>query len=71
MGRTRFLSMYQKILVALENGRADETLLPHIGELARLHGGDLRLMSSGKDWTEFELRFRLARQPAGSRARVS
>jgi signal transduction histidine kinase len=40
-------------------------------ELARLHGGDLRLVSSEEDWTEFELRFRLARQPVGSSARVS
>jgi signal transduction histidine kinase len=26
-------------------------------ELARLHGGDLRLVSSENDWTEFEVRF--------------
>src|SRR6266576_5097720 len=26
-------------------------------ELARLHGGDLRLLRSGNDWTEFEVRF--------------
>jgi signal transduction histidine kinase len=26
-------------------------------ELARLHGGDLRLVRSGDDWTEFEVRF--------------
>jgi signal transduction histidine kinase len=26
-------------------------------ELARLHGGDLRLLRSEKDWTEFEVRF--------------
>jgi signal transduction histidine kinase len=26
-------------------------------DLARLHGGDLRLISSENDWTEFELRF--------------
>jgi len=26
-------------------------------ELARLHGGDLRLVRSGNDWTEFEVRF--------------
>jgi len=26
-------------------------------ELARLHGGDLRLVQSGDDWTEFEVRF--------------
>ena len=36
--------MYQKILVALENSRADETLLPHIAELAKLHRSDLLLL---------------------------
>ncbi len=36
--------MYQRILVALENGRADETLLPHIEELARMHGSELLLV---------------------------
>src|SRR5438309_4320755 len=36
--------MYRKILVALENSRADETLLPHIGELAKLHGSELLLV---------------------------
>ena len=29
-------------------------------ELARLHGGDLRLVGSENDWTEFELRLRAA-----------
>ena len=29
-------------------------------ELARLHGGDLRLLRSGNDWTEFEARFHTA-----------
>jgi signal transduction histidine kinase len=33
-------------------------------ELARLHGGDLRLVGSEEDWTEFEVRFRLAKQLA-------
>ncbi|HEY0368978.1 MAG TPA: HAMP domain-containing sensor histidine kinase, partial [Chthoniobacterales bacterium] len=32
-------------------------------ELARLHGGDLRLVRSDETWTEFEVRFRAARQP--------
>jgi signal transduction histidine kinase len=32
-------------------------------QLARLHGGDLRLVHSGDDWTEFEIRFPAA-QPA-------
>jgi signal transduction histidine kinase len=40
-------------------------------ELARLHGGDLRLVSSGEDWTQFEVRFRLARQPTGTAAELS
>ena len=31
-------------------------------ELARLHGGDLRLVRSDDDWTEFEVRFRVAQQ---------
>ena len=39
-----FKIMYRKILVALENSRADETLLPHIVELAKLHGSDLLLV---------------------------
>jgi len=30
-------------------------------ELARLHGGDLRLVRSAEDWTEFEVRFRAAK----------
>lgn len=36
--------MYKKILVALENGRADETLIPHVSELARLLGSELLLV---------------------------
>jgi signal transduction histidine kinase len=30
-------------------------------ELSRLHGGDLRLVRSGNDWTEFEARFHTAK----------
>ncbi len=33
-------------------------------ELARLHGGDLRLVRSDDEWTEFEVRFRVAKAPA-------
>jgi len=33
-------------------------------ELARLHGGDLRLVRSDEDWTEFQVRFPMARQAA-------
>ena len=36
--------MYKRILVALENSRADQTLLPHISELAKLHRSELLLV---------------------------
>lgn len=36
--------MYNKILVALENGRADDTLVPHIAELAQRLGSELLLV---------------------------
>lgn len=37
-------------------------------ELARLHGGDLRLLRSDEEWTEFEVRFLPAQAATGSRA---
>jgi signal transduction histidine kinase len=37
-------------------------------ELARLHGGDLRLVRSQDDWTEFEVRFRRTTRPADASA---
>jgi nucleotide-binding universal stress UspA family protein len=36
--------MYQKILVALDNSPADEAILPHVGQLAKLHGSELLLV---------------------------
>lgn len=39
-------------------------------ELARLHGGDLRLVSSAGDWTEFEVRFRAAAAVSAGNARA-
>src|SRR5882672_2765365 len=36
--------MYKKILVALENSRADDTLVPHIAEFARRMGSALLLL---------------------------
>ncbi len=42
--------MYKKILVALENGRADETLVPHIAQLARLLGSELLLVHVADGW---------------------
>src|SRR5256885_16600272 len=44
VGRERVLIMYRKILVALENSRDDETLLPHVSELATLHHSELLLV---------------------------
>ncbi|MBS0663988.1 MAG: universal stress protein [Verrucomicrobia bacterium] len=42
--------MYRKILVALENGRADATLVPHIAELARRLGSELLLVHVADGW---------------------
>ena len=42
--------MYQKILVALENGRADQSLLPHITQLAKLAGSQLLLVHVADGW---------------------
>src|SRR5438552_3805242 len=42
--------MYKKILVALENSRADQTLLPHVEELAKLLGAELLLVHVADGW---------------------
>jgi nucleotide-binding universal stress UspA family protein len=42
--------MYKKILVALENSRADKTLLPHIAELARHFQSELLLFHVADGW---------------------
>ena len=42
--------MYKKILVALENGAADERLLPHICQLAKQVGAELLLMHVADGW---------------------
>jgi nucleotide-binding universal stress UspA family protein len=42
--------MYKKILVALENTRTDETLVPHIAELARRLGSELLLVHVADGW---------------------
>jgi len=36
--------VYKRILVALENGPADEALVPHVSELARMCGAELLLV---------------------------
>lgn len=40
-------------------------------KLARLHGGDLRLVLSDDDWTEFEVRFRAIERAPGRAAQVA
>ncbi len=42
--------MYKKILVALENSRADQSLLPHIKALARQLGSELLLIHVADGW---------------------
>jgi nucleotide-binding universal stress UspA family protein len=42
--------MYKKILVALENGRADQSLLPHVTQLAKLAGSHLLLVHVADGW---------------------
>lgn len=42
--------MYRKILVALENSRADKALLPHITELAKRLGSELLLLHVADGW---------------------
>ena len=42
--------MYAKILVALENSHADESLLPHVTELARQFSSHLLLVHVADGW---------------------
>ena len=42
--------MYKKILVALENSQADQTLLPHVEQLAKLLGSELLLVHVADGW---------------------
>ena len=42
--------MYRKILVALENSRADSTLLPHVESLAKLAHSELLLVHVADGW---------------------
>jgi signal transduction histidine kinase len=55
------------LFMRFQRGSAGETVAGHgLGlnlarELARLHGGGVRLVESRHDWTEFEIRFRAVR----------
>jgi signal transduction histidine kinase len=68
------LSAQEHIFERFHRGAVGENVPGHgIGlnlarELARLHGGDLRLSRSDEEWTEFEVRFRLAGVPAEPRS---
>ena len=42
--------MYKKILVALENGAADKTLLPHVSKLAGILKSQLLLVHVADGW---------------------
>ena len=42
--------MYRRILVAIENSAADQTILAHVGELARLTGAELLLVHVADGW---------------------
>ena len=43
--------MYRKILVALDHTPADESLVPHIAELARMCGSELLLVHVADGWS--------------------
>ena len=43
-------AMYRRILVAVENSEADQTILEHVGELARLTGAELLLVHVADGW---------------------
>lgn len=42
--------MYHYILVALDNSSADQSLLPHIAELARIHRSCILLVHVAEGW---------------------
>ena len=75
-GKTIPVAEQEHIFERFHRGLAGENITGHgLGldlarELARLHGGDLRLVRSHDDWTEFEVRFRLVRQTAITPAEV-
>ncbi len=42
--------MYKKILVTLENSRADAAIVPHVTAMAKLHGATLLLLHVADGW---------------------
>lgn len=52
--------MYERILVALDHTPADDSLLPHVAELARVTGGELLLVHVADGWAaQWQERFNL------------
>lgn len=43
--------MYRKILVALDHSPADESIVPHVAELAKMCGSELLLLHVADGWT--------------------
>jgi manganese transport protein len=43
--------MYRRILVALDHSSADESLLPHVADLAQLTGAELVLLHVATGWS--------------------
>jgi len=53
--------VYRKILVALDHTKADDSLLPHVTELAQLTGAELLLIHVADGWAaQWQERFDLA-----------
>ncbi len=42
--------MYRKILMALENGPADDAIIPHVAEMARRLGSEVLLLHVADGW---------------------
>jgi manganese transport protein len=42
--------MYNKILVALDNSPVDQSLIPHVAELAKIHHAKLLLVHVAEGW---------------------
>ena len=65
-GRAIPADLQKRLFERFRRGNEDQDVAGHgLGlnlarELARLHGGDLRLVGSNNDWTEFEVVFRAA-----------
>ncbi len=63
--------MYRRILVAVENSAADQTILRHVSELARVHGAELLLVHVADGWAARyfdQLKLRESEEMVGDRA---